>query len=206
MKQALCIKASLILVLGLGLVAALLWLLDGSNMSVTAAPAAELHVCLSGCAYSSVQAAVDDAGEGDVIKVAGGIYTDVQARPAPAGYNGPSVITQVVYVSNTVTIQGGYTTTNWLTPYPITQPTTLDAQGQGRVLLIAGDVSPTIEGLRIKGGDATGLGGYYYGDELEAECTLSPPRLPSAAIGYSATLLKAFTATVAVCTFTIVLP
>ena len=163
MKRALCIKTSLIL--RLGLVAALLWLLDGSTTPVTAAPAAELHVCPSGCAYSSVQAAVDDASEGDVIKVASGDYVGVQARPAPAGYVGPSVITQVVYVTKTVTIQGGYTTTNWLTPHPVTQPTTLDAQGQGRVLFIAGDISPTIEGLRITGGDATGLGGYYYGDD-----------------------------------------
>jgi hypothetical protein len=69
------------------------------------------------------------------------------------------VVTQVVYISKTVTVQGGYTTTNWTASHPLTQPTTLDAQAGGRVIFIAGDISPTVEGLRIKGGDAAGLGG-----------------------------------------------
>ncbi|MEE8391229.1 MAG: hypothetical protein V3S14_10605 [Anaerolineae bacterium] len=67
----------------------------------------------------TVQAAVDGATTGDTIHVASGVYTDVSAR---AG------ITQVVYISKSVTIQGGYTATNWAPPYPITQPTILDAQ------------------------------------------------------------------------------
>lgn len=109
------------------------------------APAA-VFVC-SECAYESIQDAVDDADDDDVIKVASGVYTGVQSRPAPPGYDGPSVITQVVYVSKTITIRGGYTITNWTTPYPITQPTTVDAQGQGRVICVTGDITPVIEGL-----------------------------------------------------------
>jgi uncharacterized repeat protein (TIGR01451 family) len=84
----------------------------------------------------------------------------VQARPAPAGYDGPSTVVQVVYVSKTVTIQGGYTITDWSASNPISYPTTLDAQGNGRVLFITGDISPTVEGVRITGGDAVGLGGH----------------------------------------------
>ena len=99
----------------------------------------------------TVQYTVDVASEGDTIKAATGIYTDVIARVGT---------TQVVYISKTVTIQGGYTTTNWITPYPITQPTTLDAQGQGRVLYITGNTSPTIEGLNITGGNGGGI--YFY--------------------------------------------
>ena len=114
-----------------------------------AAPLAELHVCSSGCAYSSVQAAVDAANHGDIIKVAQGNYTDIHAR---AG------ITQVVYISKTVTVSGGYTTSNWDAPDPAAHPTTLDAQGQGRVFYLTGNITPTIEGLRITGGDARGLG------------------------------------------------
>ena len=50
---------------------ALLWLI-GSGLSASAAPIsnaplAELRVCPSGCNYTSVQAAVDAAGHGDVI-------------------------------------------------------------------------------------------------------------------------------------------
>jgi len=99
--------------------------------------------------YETVQAAVDLANEGDTVKVAGHC-TGISAREG---------VTQVVYVSKTVTIQGGYTSTNWTTPDPDAHPTTLDAQGRGRVLYISGDVNPTIEGLRITGGDSDGLGG-----------------------------------------------
>jgi parallel beta-helix repeat protein len=145
--------------LALAGVVALLWLLDGPPAPVAAAPACRplrapgdvFTVCLSGCDYTTIQNAVDAATGGEIIKVATGVYTGVQTRTAPAG---STVVTQVVYISKTVTIRGGYTTTNWTTPYPITQPTTLDAQEQGRVLYISGDISPTIEGLRITGGDA----------------------------------------------------
>ena len=156
------------LVLGLGLTMALLWLLSDLGTGPPVARAGDLHVCPSGCTYSSIQAAVDDANDGDVIKVAACTYTGVQGRLAPPGYPYPpasGTITQVVYINKSVTIQGGYTTTNWTIPYPITQPTTLDAQGQGRVLYITGDVSPIVEGLRITGGNAAGLGGDPWQDD-----------------------------------------
>jgi hypothetical protein len=145
------INFRIVLALGLGLTLAALCLSLNPGSALSKAPAAELHVCPVGCPYSSVQAAVDAANEGDTIKVATGVYTDVSAREG---------VTQTVYISKSITIQGGYTVTDWTTPYPITQPTTLDAQGQGRVLYITGNISPTIEGLRITGGNAAGLGGY----------------------------------------------
>jgi uncharacterized repeat protein (TIGR01451 family) len=115
--------------------------------------------------YATVQAAVDAADDpGDVIKVATGVYTGVSARPAPAGYvEAPAggLVTQVVYITKTVTVRGGYTTAFTDPPDPEANPTTLDAEGQGRVLLVAGDITPTIEGLRITGGDAAGLGGAW---------------------------------------------
>ena len=100
--------------------------------------------------FDNVQAAVDAAtSPDDVVKVAAGTYTGVNH------YGG---LAQVVYISKSVTIRGGYTT-NWDSPDPDANPTTLDAQGQGRVLYITGAISPTIEGLRVTGGDAAGLGG-----------------------------------------------
>jgi hypothetical protein len=41
---------------------------------------------------------------------------------------------QSTYISKTLTLSGGYTTTNWTTSHPITQPTTIDANSGGRVL------------------------------------------------------------------------
>lgn len=162
---------SLIVALALAEVLVLLWLLGGPQLIQAAA--STRYVATTGndgsndCTnYSNpcrtVQYAVDQAASSDVILVAAGVYTDVHSRPFPPGYPYPpasGIITQVVYVSKTVTIRGGYTTTNWTTPYPLTQPTTLDAQKQGRAIAIAGTISPTIEGLRLTGGDATGLGG-----------------------------------------------
>jgi hypothetical protein len=110
----------------------------------------------------TVQYAVDTAVEGDVVKVAAGRYDGVQARAVPPGYVNPpasGTITQVVYLSKTLSIQGGYTTTNWTEPAPDTYRTILDAQDGGRVLFIHGAISPTIEGLRITGGNANLLGG-----------------------------------------------
>jgi uncharacterized repeat protein (TIGR01451 family) len=105
--------------------------------------------------YTTVQAAVDAANVGDTVKVVG-TCVGVETR---AG------VTQTVYISKNITLRGGYTTTNWSTPYPITQPTTLNALGRGRVIYIIGSIGPTIEGLRIIGGDASGLGGGPEGND-----------------------------------------
>jgi uncharacterized repeat protein (TIGR01451 family) len=128
--------------------------------------------------YGTVQAAVDAANPGDVVKVAGTcLGADTRAG-----------LRQQAYVDKSITIRGGYTTTNWTTPDPEANPTTLDALGEGRVLYITGEVSPTIEGLRITGGDASGLdselsglgGGWYAGGGVyvvSATATISDNRI-----------------------------
>jgi len=166
------------LTLGLSLTFALLWVLGSQIPSAVAAPsarhvkapnapAAELRVCLSGCAYSSVQAAVDAASDGDIIKVATGTYTDTVTHTLPSGYVNPpasGVITQVVYISKTLTIRGGYTTTNWIISDPVANPATLDAESSKRTIFIGGGITVTLENLHITGGDAAGLGGDAWGD------------------------------------------
>jgi uncharacterized repeat protein (TIGR01451 family) len=116
-----------------------------------------------GTACRTVQYAVDVANDDDVIKVGTGLYTDVHLRPPPLGYPNPpgsGVVTQTVYLTKSLTIRGGYNAPDYADPPdPEANPTTLDAQGQGRVLLIAGTISPTVEGLRITGGEAPALGG-----------------------------------------------
>jgi M6 family metalloprotease-like protein/uncharacterized repeat protein (TIGR01451 family) len=111
------------------------------------------NLCTSFAApCATVQHAVDVASPSDEIRVASGTFTGVSARAA---------ITQMVYLSKTVDIRGGYAPTDWLVSYPLTQPTTLDAQGKGRVFYIPNVGQPTIDGLRIANGNASGLGGQW---------------------------------------------
>lgn len=146
---------------------------EPSGLGVSSDPSSVLCVAqmdrgpYPGCdhVFTNVQAAVDAASGGEVIKVSAGVYTDVQGRFAPPSYNGPSVVSQVIYITKTLIIRGGYTTTDWSVSDPDTNRTTLDAEGRGRVIYVVGDVSPTIEGLRITGGDSTGLGGGFAGND-----------------------------------------
>ncbi|MCP4541623.1 MAG: DUF11 domain-containing protein [Chloroflexi bacterium] len=150
----------LIISFALGLVSmlALVYILNwntivSADVKILNPSAVDRQVCLSGCAYSSVQDAVDAADSSDTIKVAAGTYTGVDKG---------TFITQMVRLRvngvPVVTIRGGYTTTNWVDSDPVANPTILDAEGQGRVFFIEEGVNVTIEGLRITGGNA------YMGD------------------------------------------
>ena len=111
--------------------------------------------------FANIQEAVSAATTGDRILVAGGYYTDTDV--AAMGY--------LVGITESITIQGGYDEYFSTPPNSDANPTMLDAQGNGRVILISGDISPTIEGVRLTGGDATGLGGGYpssVGDDPDA--------------------------------------
>ena len=113
--------------------------------------AQDCHVRIDGdpTAYANVQAAVDVASPGDLVKVAGycvGVYERGGLR-------------QQAYLDKNLILRGGYTSTSWTAFDPLVNQTTLDALGQGRVLYIGGNISPVVQGLRITGGDSAGLGG-----------------------------------------------
>jgi hypothetical protein len=100
--------------------------------------------------HATVQAAVDAAAAGQVIKIAQGTYSQLNNRAGT---------TQVVHISKAVTLRGGYSVANGFAepPRPDSRRTILDARSEGRVVVIDG-AGPTIEGLVITGG-----GGYYSG-------------------------------------------
>ncbi len=99
---------------------------------------------------TALQLAVLAASSGDTIKVAGSC----------AGVQMTGGLTQTVFISQSLTIQGGYTHTNWLaTSAPDTHTTTLDALRGGRVSYITGTVDVTFDGLYLTGGDGGQSGG-----------------------------------------------
>ncbi len=110
---------------------------------------------------ATIQYAVDQAGVGDEVRVAGGEYTDLHVRPRRDNAT-TGVVTQIVYVTKTLEIRGGYTLANWINADPEVNPTILNAQSQGRGIYITGEISPTIDGLKITGGESAGLGGGYW--------------------------------------------
>ncbi|MDX9955279.1 MAG: right-handed parallel beta-helix repeat-containing protein [Anaerolineae bacterium] len=102
--------------------------------------------------YSTVQAAVDAAPPGAELRLATGVYTGINTQGGKA---------QVIYLAKNLTLRGGYTPTDWTTPDPAANVTTLDAQGLGRVAHITGNATQvTLTGLHLILGSAIDLGGH----------------------------------------------
>jgi hypothetical protein len=104
----------------------------------------------------TVQQAIDVADPFDEIRVATGTYTDAAGT--------------VAEIIKTVTLLGGWDG-GFTTRDPSIYPTTLDAQRNGRVVYISGNISPTIDGFVITGGNANnetikaGMGGGIYSED-----------------------------------------
>jgi hypothetical protein len=106
----------------------------------------------SQAAPGDLQTAIGLASDGNAIYMAEGIYTG----------SGGAVIT----VTKSIALYGGWDGSATAPPArdPDAHPTTIDGEGARRGVYIGGDVTPTLQGLRITRGNAAGLGGYeYYG-------------------------------------------
>lgn len=152
----------------LGLALALGWLWAMNPPATHAAPAASTrYVAVTGadsgnCSSAATpcrtpQYALGQSAAGDEIRLAAGVYT---------GTNDLAGLSQVVYVSQSITLRGGYAPPNWTTPDPVANPTILDAESQGRVVSIIDAGEVTIEGLRLTNGLAAGMGSLYLGQYL----------------------------------------
>ncbi len=96
----------------------------------------------------AVRDAVAAASGGETVKVAG--YC--------AGVQVHNSVTQTVYISQSLTMRGGYSSTDWVNSFPLTQATTLDAQLGGRVVFITNTEHVTIENIIIRNGQIDGKG------------------------------------------------
>jgi hypothetical protein len=146
--ETIFLNLCLSLMLGLGLTLALLGVMNYLGASSLAYAASPRYVASNGsdnsndCTDSAnpcatIQHAVDVAAPGDEIKVVGGTYTGVSSRLSQ-GFGNTVVVTQMIYLSKSVSIQGGYDTLFSEPPQPTVYLTILDAQGQGRVFYIMG--------------------------------------------------------------------
>ena len=123
---------------------------DGTTTTVRYVSPNGICYGLSPC-YASLQAAVDAANPDDTLKLVTGRYTGVSTREGH---------TQLVYIDKTLTIEGGYLP-DWTLAYSSVDPSILDAEGQGRVLFVSGNVTVTLKGLNITGGAGPEGGGVY---------------------------------------------
>jgi len=94
----------------------------------------------------TIQYAVSIANSGDTIRLAAGTYT--------------SATTEVVLVNNakSVTIVGGYSTSNWNTSNPTTNLTVIDGQNARRGFHVYDVAAMSLQGVTIQNGYKTGNG------------------------------------------------
>ena len=97
---------------------------------------------------TAVQQAINTATPGSTVKIAG-TCTGV-------GIQGGAW--QTIYIDTSLTLAGGYAVTDWTTPDPVANPTTLDAQNLGRVVFIADTVPVTLTNLTLINGNFSGSG------------------------------------------------
>ncbi len=92
---------------------------------------------------ATVYSSTDSSAIGQAIHAAGPDTIIKAAGYCPGPY---------INLTRSLTLRGGYTNTDWLQSYPVTQPTTLDGLGAGQVLHVAAGTSVTLQGLTISGG------------------------------------------------------
>lgn len=116
-----------------------------------APPPCTIRVESNSLTYTSLQAALNAATDGDLLRVSG----------TCTGTSHVNGLTQAGYITRSITIRGGYTTTNWLVSDPIAQPSVIDANGLGRGLVISSTnpIHVVVDSLALQNGYVEGYGG-----------------------------------------------
>jgi len=145
-----------------GLLLAGLFSLLTETPQIAYATPSDLFVTSTGsgdCSQSNpcdLQTALGLASDGDTIYVAAGTYTGTGEA--------------VIVVTKSITLYGGWDGTTTTPPVrdPAAHPTTLDGERERRVVHISGNISATVDGFTITGGNASnaptdaGRGGGIY--------------------------------------------
>jgi len=97
---------------------------------------------------SAVQDAINNASPGDLIKISG----------TCTGVSVSAGISQTAYITQSLTLEGGYDDGDWTTQHPGVYTTTLDANKQGRVVNIASNADVTLDNLTLTHGESNSQG------------------------------------------------
>lgn len=126
-----------------------LCLLVFSVFDTSAMPLTATHtVCPSGCAFNSVQDAINSASSGDIIEISAGTYTES------------------ISINKDLTINGGGVNQT------ILQAATSKGMASDRVVTIESGAAVTISGMTIRFGNASGSGISEYGGGILNQGTL----------------------------------
>jgi len=192
------------LALGVGAVLALMWLMSASSpISAQASTPSETAVIYryvssvtgddagNDCSDPSnpchtIQQAVDQADEGDEIRIAtydvGGTVLPPNLVTVTAQYTGTGE--NIVVVTKSLTLKGGYVyyhptgTTQWL---PGLDPAEVNGEEERRPLYISGDITVTVELLALVHGKAP-LGGNVYVERADVLFKATPIRYGAAVV------------------------
>ena len=102
----------------------------------------------------SLQTALTEAGDGDALCVAGGVYTGTGST--------------AFHIHESITLRGGWNgaASGPVVSDPVAYPTILDGESERRVVRIAGNISPTLDGFFVVNGrrsEGAGIAVYPYG-------------------------------------------
>lgn len=111
-----------------------------------------------------IQDGINAAASGDEVRVSAGTYSD--RTTVSINVNGvPHDDTQVAIIKNkSLTLRGGYTTSNWAVSDPLANATIIDVKsyliGAGRGITVQGNGTETvvIDGFTVQNGNYTNLG------------------------------------------------
>ncbi len=134
--------------LAMGLFAAVGWWLA---MMGTATPAGAATLCAPAASYS-IQDAIDDAGDGDTVRIVYGTWHET------------------LVITEDITLQGGWNKDCTVQTYTDPSYTVIDGDASGSVVCITDGSEATLESLTLTNGQAQKGGGVYV---LSASPTLS---------------------------------
>lgn len=107
----------------------------------------------------TIQHAVDSSTAGDELRVAAGSYSGSHTFTVNR-FGIDHDYRQVVYIDRALSLRGGFTESDWMEPDPGVNVTQIDAAGDGRPVTVVDTIDErvTLEGLKLTGGNYTGLG------------------------------------------------